>query len=92
MSEQNRSEQPAPAVGARVDRVVGRLGPERCDCRACLRERNEGTTVAGVWLPAEVQRMVVCAQCGNKRCPHATDHRHACTGSNEPGQPGSAYE
>ncbi len=29
--------------------------------------------------------------CGNKRCPHATDHSHACTGSNEPGQEGSAY-
>lgn len=36
-------------------------------------------------------RMILCATCGNKRCPHATDHRNACTGSNEPGQPGSAY-
>ena len=35
--------------------------------------------------------MVVCATCGNKRCPHANDHRNECTGSNEPGQPGSAY-
>ncbi|HCJ7390025.1 TPA: hypothetical protein NVL70_002816 [Enterobacter hormaechei subsp. xiangfangensis] len=34
---------------------------------------------------------VVCPECGNKRCPHANDHRHACTGSNEPGQEGSAY-
>jgi hypothetical protein len=34
---------------------------------------------------------VVCPDCGNKRCPHANDHRHACTGSNEPGQEGSAY-
>lgn len=31
-------------------------------------------------------RFVVCPKCGNKRCPHANDHRHACTGSNEPGQ------
>ncbi len=30
-------------------------------------------------------RFVVCPECGNKRCPHANDHRHACTGSNEPG-------
>ena len=37
-------------------------------------------------------RMIVCATCGNKRCPHATDHRHACTGSNELGQKGSAYQ
>ena len=36
-------------------------------------------------------RMVLCPICGNKRCPHATDHRNACTGSNEPGQPGSSY-
>jgi hypothetical protein len=39
-------------------------------------------------------RMILCETCGNKRCPHATDHRNACTNSNEPGQPGqpgSAY-
>ena len=36
-------------------------------------------------------RFVVCPDCGNKRCPHANDHQHACTGSNEPGQEGSAY-
>ncbi|SAB05142.1 Uncharacterised protein [Enterobacter hormaechei] len=36
-------------------------------------------------------RFVVCPECGNKRCPHANDHRNACTGSNEPGQEGSAY-
>ena len=35
--------------------------------------------------------MFLCERCGNKRCPHATNHRHACTGSNEPGQPGSEY-
>lgn len=36
-------------------------------------------------------RMTVCGTCGNKRCPAAADHRNACTGSNEPGQPGSLY-
>jgi hypothetical protein len=36
-------------------------------------------------------RMIVCPDCGNKRCPKGNDHRNACTGSNEPGQPGSAY-
>lgn len=35
---------------------------------------------------------IVCAKCGNKRCPHATDRNLDCTGSNEPGQPGSFYE
>ena len=36
-------------------------------------------------------RMALCPTCGNKRCPKANDHRNACTGSNELGQPGSAY-
>lgn len=36
-------------------------------------------------------RMILCSICGNKRCPKATDCGLECTGSNEPGQPGSAY-
>lgn len=36
--------------------------------------------------------MILCPTCGNKRCPHATNHELACTNSNEPGQAGSAYE
>ena len=39
-----------------------------------------------------VTHMIVCPECGNKRCPHATDHKLACTNSNEPGQPGSRYQ
>lgn len=35
--------------------------------------------------------MLLCATCGNKRCPKANDHRNVCSNSNEPGQPGSAY-
>lgn len=35
--------------------------------------------------------MIVCPDCGNKRCPKATNHVNACTGSNEPGQSGSLY-
>ena len=36
--------------------------------------------------------MIVCSECGNKRCPHATDHKYKCTNSNEPGQPGSRFQ
>lgn len=36
-------------------------------------------------------RMALCPTCGNKRCPKANNHRNECSGSNEPGQPGSAY-
>lgn len=50
-----------------------------CSCRAC-----RPVTMTDM-------RFVVCPDCGNKRCPHANDHRNACTGSNEPGQEGSAY-
>jgi len=35
--------------------------------------------------------MILCNICGNKRCPHATDHELQCTDSNEPDQEGSVY-
>ena len=50
-----------------------------CSCRTC-----RPVTISDM-------RFVVCPECGNKRCPHANDHRNACTGSNEQGQEGSAY-
>lgn len=37
-------------------------------------------------------RMVLCPECGNKRCPRASNHELKCTGSNEPGQEGSFYK
>lgn len=36
------------------------------------------------------RRMVVCPNCGNKRCPRAAGTEYACTGSNAPGQIGIA--
>lgn len=53
-----------------------------CGCARCLGERGD---------EEGMRRMILCATCGNKRCPHATDHVHPCTGSNEPRQPGSSY-
>jgi hypothetical protein len=38
-----------------------------------------------------LDRMILCPQCGNKRCPKASDHRMDCTGSNELGQLGSVF-
>lgn len=47
-------------------------GVENCNaCHACV---------------PNYQFMRVCSECGNKRCPHASDHRNACTHSNEPNQ------
>ncbi len=58
-----------------------------CGCRRCIEDR--GDTING--LPRLAGEMVVCKTCGSKRCPHAADHRHSCTDSNDPGQLGSAY-
>lgn len=62
-----------------VLRCAGSIDLSNCDCHSC-----QPITMAN-------NRMIVCATCGNKRCPHANDHRNACTGSNDPGQAGSAY-
>jgi Zn finger protein HypA/HybF involved in hydrogenase expression len=35
--------------------------------------------------------MRLCPECGNKRCPKASNHELACTNSNDPGQEGSIY-
>ncbi|HDR9163639.1 TPA: Lar family restriction alleviation protein [Burkholderia vietnamiensis] len=61
-----------------------------CECRACLKGKTVDSGL-GFGIPVEMTQMIVCARCGNKRCPHANDHRNTCTNSNEPGQPGSAY-
>ena len=39
----------------------------------------------------ESVKMRLCPECGNKRCPKATNHIHACTDSNDSGQEGSIY-
>lgn len=56
------------------------------NCHKCL----EGAKNAS-GLPVAMGRMIVCPICGNKRCPHATDHELACTNSNEQHQIGSIY-
>jgi hypothetical protein len=69
--------------------------PKGCWCLTCVdewvKEELFVPSVEEIFDP-RVVRFNVCATCGNKRCPHATDHRHACTNSNEPGQRGSIYE
>jgi len=54
-----------------------KLEPGACGCRKCNPYAN--------WF-------IVCEKCGNKRCPHATNHELNCTNSNAPGQKGSVFE
>ncbi len=49
-----------------------------CRCFCCIEERGEVAIYHGS----------ASCECGNKRCPHASDHRFVCTMSNEPGQVG----
>ena len=85
------------------DQVIGFTPPDAC--RAAMLQGGENAestsgnspVIPDCWcrtcrpITLRDMRFVVCPECGNKRCPHANDHRNACTGSNEPGQEGSAY-
>lgn len=58
-----------------------------CGCAACV-----ATALSAKPFPDNLfAPFIVCPDCGNKRCPRATHHDNACTGSNDPGQPGSRY-
>ncbi|WP_409256818.1 hypothetical protein [Klebsiella pneumoniae] len=74
---------PAPdlvSLQKKAESIIGNYpGIPDCLCRTCRP------------VVLNDMRFVVCPDCGNKRCPRANDHRNACTGSNEPGQEGSAY-
>jgi hypothetical protein len=59
---------------------------EKCGtCYNCLDDPDKGLENPVLYM------MILCVKCGNKRCPHSTDHKHECTGSNEPNQSGSRY-
>jgi hypothetical protein len=60
-----------------------------CWCLTC--EEDDVTTFVQTTGRFASVGMVVCPECGNKRCPRATLHDLDCSGSNEPGQAGSAY-
>jgi hypothetical protein len=65
------------------------MSDDLCGCMKChdARHRASGSPFASM----ETGWRYACEICGNKRCPHHTDHNLACTNSNEPGQPGSAF-
>ena len=63
-----------------MGKIKQHFGVEECWCESC--KPNTMTDM----------RMILCQICGNKRCPHATNHIYECTNSNEPGQIGSSWE
>lgn len=62
--------------------------PGACWCRRCEDARLEGKSIVEQIL---LRRFIVCPDCGNKRCPKATQHDLPCGNSNDSGQPGSDY-
>ena len=59
----------------------------RCLCIKCREQRRHPD-----WMSEMTDFRYACEICGNKRCPHHSDHTLACTGSNEPGQEGSVFQ
>lgn len=71
--------------GTRPPAPVATNALRACWCHECLDAPEHGIN------NPTLSTFIVCPACGNKRCPRATDHRFACTGSNEVGQFGSRY-
>lgn len=83
----HREGQPHVKVGI-FPPVTEEAGQSLCQCADCFDARWEGKEPYFAFK----SRMILCAICGNKRCPHAKNHANACTDSNKPGQVGSAWE
>lgn len=72
--------------------VAGQEG-SACACSSCEPALTSIYEAAGIERAnPTLSRMILCPECGNKRCPRATHHDNACTRSNAPGQVGSNYE
>lgn len=64
-----------------------------CGCMKCTiaRVREDAVAAAAAVLGMPPGFRYGCELCGNKRCPHHSDHALTCTRSNESGQPGSLF-
>ena len=68
-------------------------GSRECECHRCIQEKNLTVLLFNnIPMDLSAAKMILCGECGNKRCPKASDHRLECTSSNAPGQAGSVYE
>ena len=67
--------------------AAGLVAQYKCWCYDCLAKIRDSNG-----LPVTMSTFIVCPDCGNKRCPRATDHDLDCTNLNDSGQKGSRYE
>lgn len=63
--------------------------PNDTPCHKCIEEYNIRPRDSLFRLDSLI--MIFCEFCGNKRCPHASNHNLCCTNSDDPGQEGSIY-
>lgn len=71
-----------------------------CGCETCVtkrinalpQDRTIETIMSHSRGPGFPGWRYCCELCGNKRCPHHTNHILECTNSNAPGQKGSSWE
>ncbi len=61
---------------------------EGCTCWSCYYNRLDKPYLTAIMDGDPIVLFIICQKCGNKRCPHAGDHRYLCTNSNEPDQVG----
>lgn len=63
-----------------------------CECHQCIEDKKLTVDILdGIPIALSAVKMILCPDCGNKRCPKASNHRLECTDSNEPNQSGSIY-
>jgi hypothetical protein len=75
--------------GHNFDRIFGKTKHDT-NCKKCYNCLSKVKDEHG--LPVTSYTFIVCEHCGNKRCPHATNHNLACTDNNDVGQQGSRYQ
>jgi hypothetical protein len=68
---------------------VETLPRKNCRCNACHNARYADSAFERLTI---FRGLVVCQNCGNKRCPKVGDHRFQCSGSNDVGQVGILEE
>ena len=59
---------------------------KKCMCWSCQNARLDKPYLQAIMEDDPISLFIVCAKCGNKRCPHAQDHKYKCSNSNDVNQ------